>query len=437
MTIFELAYRLLGQYEASGKYVNLSLNSHLVDGVSKENKAILTALLYKTVEKKLTYDYYISAISKRGMDKISPEARDAIRLGLCAMLDMKSFPDHAAVNEAVKLVRGKGEKSFVNGVLRAAAREKSSLPMPDKGKNAARYYSVYYSMPLATVKYFISLFGESDAVKLFESVNSPERKTTLTVNTLKISVDNFISKLEAAGYPAKKSLYSPVSVSVEGSLDPRAIPGFSEGEFFVQDEASAISALALGVKEGESVADVCSAPGGKSFLIAIASSDKADVRSYDIHESKISLISSGAERLGLKSISAEPRDALLPDESLFGKIDKLLCDVPCSGLGVLSKKPDLRYKDITSLSELSELQLSILTASAKYLKVGGELVYSTCTLRKEENTDVVEAFLSANPDFERVDFSVGSLVSENASLTLYPHIHGTDGFFISKLRKKK
>ena len=437
MTIFELAYRLLGQYEASGKYVNLSLNSHLVDGVSKENKAILTALLYKTVEKKLTYDYYISAISKRGMDKISPEARDAIRLGLCAMLDMKSFPDHAAVNEAVKLVRGKGEKSFVNGVLRAAAREKSSLPMPDKGKNAARYYSVYYSMPLATVKYFISLFGESDAVKLFESVNSPERKTTLTVNTLKISVDNFISKLEAAGYPAKKSLYSPVSVSVEGSLDPRAIPGFSEGEFFVQDEASAISALALGVKEGESVADVCSAPGGKSFLIAIASSDKADVRSYDIHESKISLISSGAERLGLKSISAEPRDALLPDESLFGKIDKLLCDVPCAGLGVLSKKPDLRYKDITSLSELSELQLSILTASAKYLKVGGELVYSTCTLRKEENTDVVEAFLSANPDFERVDFSVGSLVSENASLTLYPHIHGTDGFFISKLRKKK
>ena len=437
MTIFELAYRLLGQYEASGKYVNLSLNSHLIDGVSKENKSILTALLYKTVEKKLTYDYYISAISKRSMDKISPEARDAIRLGLCAMLDMKSFPDHAAVNEAVKLVRGKGEKSFVNGVLRAAAREKSSLPMPDKGKNAARYYSVYYSMPLATVKYFISLLGETDAVKLFESVNSPERKTTLTVNTLKISADDFISKLEGAGYPAKKSLYSPVSVCVEGSLDPRAIPGFSEGEFFVQDEASAISALALGVKEGESVADVCSAPGGKSFLIAIASSDKADVRSYDIHESKISLISSGAERLGLKSISAEPRDALMPDESLFGKIYKLLCDVPCSGLGVLSKKPDLRYKDVTALSPLSELQLSILTASSKYLKAGGELVYSTCTLRKEENTDVVEAFLLSNPDFERVDFSVGSLESENASLTLYPHIHGTDGFFISKLRKKK
>ena len=134
MTIFELAYRLLGQYEASGKYVNLSLNSHLLDGVSKENKSILTALLYKTVEKKLTYDYYMSAISKRSIDNITPEARDAIRLGLCAMLDMKSFPDHAAVNEAVKLVRSKSEKGFVNGVLRAAAREKGALPMPDKSK---------------------------------------------------------------------------------------------------------------------------------------------------------------------------------------------------------------------------------------------------------------------------------------------------------------
>ena len=151
----------------------------------------------------------------------------------------------------------------------------------------------------------------------------------------------------------------------------------------------------------------------------------------------MSLITSGAERLGLKGITVGVRDAEIPDESLLGKADRVLCDVPCSGLGVLSKKPDLRYKDITSLDSLSELQFSILTESSKYLKHMGELVYSTCTLRREENEDVVDKFLISNPDFETVDFSFSDIKSENGRVTLYPHVHGTDGFFICKLRKKK
>lgn len=437
MTIFELAYRLLGQYEASGKYVNLSLNSHMTDGLSKENKAILTALLYKTVEKKLTYDYYIAALSKRSIDMISPDVRDALRLGLCALLDMKSFPDHAAVNEAVKLVGHKGERAFVNGVLRTAARERDSLPLPDKNKNSARYYSVYYSIPLSTVKYFISLFGEESAVSFFESVNSTKRKTTLTVNTLKTDVKAFIEKLSQAGFEAMPAKYSPVSVYILGSVDPKIIPGFEDGEFFVQDEASALASLALGAKKGELIADVCSAPGGKSFLLAMLSEDTSEIHSFDIHESKMSLIKSGAERLGLKSVRADVCDASSPREELFGKADRVLCDVPCSGLGVLSKKPDLRYKDITSLDSLAELQLRILTESSKYLRCGGELVYSTCTLRREENEETVDKFLAENPDFEAVDFAFSDLKSKDGKVTLYPHIHGTDGFFISKLRKKK
>ena len=437
MTVFELAYRLLGEYEASGKYINLSLNSHAVDTISREDKAALTALLYKTVENKLRYDYYISALSKRSIDKITPEARDAIRLGLCALLDMDSFPDYAAVNEAVKLVRHKGERAFVNGVLRGASRQKDSLPMPDKAKNLARYYSVYYSISLATVKYFVSLLGEESAVSFFEAVNTHERKTTLTVNTLKISVDAFLKKLKDFGFEAQRGKYSSHSVTISSSADPRQICGFSDGEFFVQDEASAMSALALGARAGELICDVCSAPGGKSFMLSILSEDKADVRSFDLHESKMSLISSGAERLGLKSVTAAVRDATDSDKELLGKADRVLCDVPCSGLGVLSKKPDLRYKEITSLSSLSELQFEILSASSRYLKAGGELVYSTCTLRKEENEDIVDKFLVENSDFEAVDFSFGSLESVGGKMTLYPHIHGTDGFFISKLRKKK
>ena len=291
MTYFEIAYRLLGEYEASGKYINLSLNSHLVDGLSKENKAILTALLYKTVEKKLTYDYYISSIAKRSMDKITPEARDAIRLGACALLDMKSIPDHAAVNEAVKLVRRESERSFVNGVLRALSRSRDCLPMPDKNKNAARYYSVYYSIPFATVKYMISLLGEEGAVSFFESVSCTSEKTTVTVNTLRVDRDTFVSNLSEHGYTAEKSSLSPLSVCIKGSVAPRNIPGFEKGEFFVQDEASALSALALDAAKGETVVDVCSAPGGKSFALAICAGDDLRLYSYDIHGSKISLIS--------------------------------------------------------------------------------------------------------------------------------------------------
>ncbi len=428
---------MLGEYEASGKYVNLSLNSHMLDGISREDKAILTALLYKTVENKLKYDYYISALSKRSIDKITPEARDALRLGLCALLDMKSFPDYAAVNEAVKLLRNRSEKTFVNAVLRSAARDKENLPLPEKSRNAARYYSVYYSIPLATVKYFISSLGEESAVLFFEAVNTRERKTTLTVNTLKTEADAFLQKLRALGYDADRGRYSEKSVIISASVDPRQLPGFSEGEFFVEDEASALSALALSANAGELICDVCSAPGGKSFLLAIISEDKADIRSFDLHESKISLISSGAERLGLKSVKAEAQDAAKPCEELFGRADRVLCDVPCSGLGVLSKKPDLRYKDINGLDSLSKLQFEILSESSKYLKAGGELVYSTCTLRSEENEDIVNKFLNENPDFEAIDFSLGTLESRGGSITLYPHIHGTDGFFISKLRKKK
>lgn len=437
MTIFEIAYRLLGQYEASGTYVNLSLNSHLTDVLSKKDRAVLTALLYKTVEKKLTYDYYISSLSSRSIDKISPEVRDALRLGICAVCDMKSIPDHAAVNEAVKLVGHKGERSLVNAILRRVSKERDSLPLPDKNKNAARYYSVYYSIPLATVKYFINLLGEESAVAFFESVNSQERKTTLTVNTNKISVSDLVKKLRLQGYDAAASEYSPVSVCLSGSHDPRDLVGFSDGEFFVQDEASVLSALSLGAEKGELILDLCAAPGGKSFALAILSGDEAEIRSFDIHDSKLSLIMSGAQRLGLSSVSASVGDASVLKEELIGKADKVLCDVPCSGLGVLSKKPDLRYKDVTALDSLSALQAKILSTAASYLKAGGELVYSTCTLRKEENEDVLDAFLLENSDFEAVDFSFGNIKSENGRVTLYPHVHKTDGFFISKLRKKK
>ena len=436
MNLREIALKLLIEYEECGKYVNLSLSSHIADSLSGEDRARLTALLYTTVEHKLTYDYYIAALTGRSLDKISTHTKCILRLGICQIVDMDNIPDFAAVNETVKLAKNPGERSLVNGVLRRAAREKDSLPLPKKEKNAARYYSVFYSLPLPTVKHFIAELGEDEAVKLFEAFNQ-NPPISLTVNTLKISVDDFVSELQNQGDSATRVAFSPTTVRLSEPVNPKKIKGFDDGWFYVQDEASALAAQVLSPAPGDVVVDTCSAPGGKSFAMAILSSDEAEIHSYDLHESKLSLITDTAARLGLKSVCATARDALMPDESLLGRVDKLLCDVPCSGLGVIAKKPDLRYKDISATVDLPPLQLDILTASARYLKPGGELVYSTCTLNKRENSDVVLKFLEQNPDFTTVDFAIGSLKSDNGMLTLWPHIHNTDGFFISKLRKNK
>ncbi len=434
MNMRQIALRILDEYEAGGKYVNLALSSHLTDGLSGEEKAALTALLYTAVERKLTYDYYICAIAGRGEGDIDPHTKNILRLGLCQLLDMESVPDFAAVNETVKLARSAGEKSFVNGVLRAAQRSKDNLPMPDEKKKPTRFLSVKYSFPLPLVKHFTELYGCEDTEMLLSFYNS-EKYTDITVNTIKISADEYLTLLQKEGYVVEKNEICPISLRILSSVNPQRLPGFADGFFFVQDRASAISAAVLGAGEGDLIVDVCSAPGGKSFASAILSGDKASIHSFDLHESKLSLIRSGACRLGLSSIDISQRDALTPDESLAGRADKVICDAPCSGLGVLGKKPDLRYKDMETLSTLPPLQLDILTASSRYLKVGGELLYSTCTLNPAENEQVVSAFLAEHPNFEAVEFSVGGLKSSHGTLTMLPHIHGTDGFFMAKIKK--
>ena len=436
MNLLNVAYKLLRDYEESGKYVNLSLSSHIADSLTDEERARVTLLLYTTVERKLTYDYYIAALAKRPVDKLSDGVRDALRLGLCQLLDIDNIPDYAAVNESVKLLKLPHEKRFVNAVLREAARTKDSLPMPDRKKNVARYLSVCYSYPLWMVKRFISLYGEEETEALLAAMNE-KKPLTLSVNTTKISREEFIERLAERGVVANATEHSKIGVRLDGGVPPRKLFGYSEGLFFVQDEASQIAVSALDPHSGDLVIDVCAAPGGKSFLAAILSGDGATVYSHDIHESKMSLIESGVERLGLKSVRASVRDAEVPNAEMLGKADKVICDAPCSGLGVISKKPDLRYKSEESISALPELQLSILESSAGYLSAGGVLLYSTCTLLPEENLDVVARFLERHPDFAPEDFCVGGLRSESGALELLPHKDLTDGFFIAKLRKVK
>ncbi len=353
------------------------------------------------------------------------------------ILHISSIPDFAAVSETVKLGRHKGERAFVNGVLRRTAllHKEGALPLPKREKNVARYLSVVYSFPLYVVKRFISLFGEEECEELLKCFLESSY-CDLTVNTNLIGRDELLSRFKEAGIDAEPSARSPLTVRINRSFDPRILPGFEEGHFFVQDEACAISILALSPCAGERIADVCAAPGGKSFTAGILMNNTGSIYSYDLHESKLSLIRDGAARLGLNTVTVSARDAEMPDTDLFGTLDKVICDVPCSGLGVLGKKADLKYRPEESISELPELQYSILSASAKYLKAGGEMIYSTCTLNPSENEDVVRRFLDCHPEFSAVDFTVGNLASRDGLLTLVPHRDLTDGFFIAKLKKE-
>ena len=437
MTVRELTLSLLTDYELNGKYVNLSLSSHLADKLSGEDRRFLTVLLYTVVERKITYDYYVGAISGRSLEKIDPTTLNILRIGLCQIVHIDSVPDHAAVNETVALARNPGEKSFVNGVLRQAVRLKNEdkLPLPSREKKISRFLSVKYSFPLWVVKHFISLLGEEDTERLLDRFNTA-RYTDLTVNLTKTDKAALESLLREGGFETVKGIDTPLSVRIPASVDPRRLPGFSDGLFFVQDVACAVSAEALEVRQGDRVVDVCACPGGKSFAAAILSHN-GEVTSFDIHDSKLPLIKEGAHRLGLTNISVSECDATKPREELFRSFDRVICDVPCSGLGVLAKKPDIRHKDNQSMQNLPDLQYDILSASSKYLKDNGILVYSTCTINPEENERVLERFLASHSDFAAVDFTVGQIESKGGMLTLLPHVHHCDGFFIAKLRKVK
>lgn len=436
MKVRERALKMLLEYELEGKFVNLSLSSRSLEGLTESERSFLAYLLYRTVENKLRYDYCISSLTKRQTSDIDLHTLCLLRLGI-AQLEMDSLPAYASVNETVKLARHKGERAFVNGVLRNVQKliEDGGLPLPPRDKNEARYLSVKYSFPLSLTKKFIAVLGEEETEKLYIKFSSTA-PTDITVNTEKISRADLLKKIKDEGYKAEFTDYSLLGIRITGKCNPTKLPGFSEGYFFVQDEASMISAEALGTGKGDTVVDVCACPGGKSFAAAILTGEEGRVLSYDISESKLSLITSSQARLGLNNISVSSADASVYNPDLCEIADRVICDCPCSGLGVLWKKPDMRYSVSDRFDTLPPLQSAIIDNASRYVKRGGVMVYSTCTLNPDENERVVEEFLSSHPEFVAEDFTVGALSSTSGSLTLLPHLHGTDGFFISKLRKK-
>lgn len=432
MTARAFALKLLLDYESCGKYVNLSLNHPAFLAMSADDRAFVTSLLYTTVERKITLDYLIGVFSGRTAASLSDHTRAVLRLGICQVLYLSRVPDFAAVSETVKLAGNAGERGFVNAVLRRTVRERERLPFPARERNPARYLSVVYSFPLPVVRHFLSEYG-AETEDFLAAFNCP-RPLSLTVNTDKISVSDFVARLTECGLAAAPSALLPSrGVTVTTPVAVRDIPGFSDGLFFVQDGSGLLHGDVLDARAADTTVDVCAAPGGKSFGAAFRMHDRGAVYAFDIHESKLSLIEDGARRLGLSSVRAAVRDAREPDETLSGAADRVICDVPCSGLGVLGGKPDLRYKDPAVWETLPALGLSILSASAAYVRPGGTLLYSTCTLAKRENRDVVDAFLAEHGDFSLSPFTVGTKMGADGTLTLLPHKDGTDGFYMAKL----
>lgn len=431
MNVREAVYRSLIRIEKEKKYSSLELDSVISDmDLQGNDKAFFTTLLYGVIERKITLDYIISVYSNRPLNRLDLATVVILRLGLYQLFFLDRVPISAAVNESVKLAArySSRSKGFINSILRKASLEKE-IPLPDKERDFLFYLSVKYSLPSSICSIWqhdYSEFGED-----FLSFVNSSPFITLRVNTLKCTMEDVCEKFSNV---SQKCSLAPSGVKLTSRV-PISELELVKGDYFVQDEASQTAVEVLGAEKGETVIDVCACPGGKSFGAAIDMENCGRVYSLDIHKSKLSLISSGAKRLGIDIIIPREHDSSSAICELLGSADRVICDVPCSGLGVIAKKSDLRYKDLDDLASLSELQYKILCSSAGYLKEGGVLVYSTCTLHKAENEDIVNKFLSEHSGFSLAPFIVGK-ISCQGMLTLFPHIHSTDGFFIAKIVKQ-
>ena len=429
-----LALQILNRTESQGQYTNLALDSALKkSALSAPDKALVTVLVYGVTERRLTLDYIADILSSRPIESLDGTVRNLVRMGLYQLRYLDRVPAHAAINETVALAPRRA-RGFVNAVLREYTRRGTDVVFPDKQSDFLRYLSVTYSIPLPLCKKMTEIFGCERGETILEAFGHTP-PVTLRVNTLKTSPEQMASELCALGYRVQASDVLPTALRAPDFV-PSGSPQLQEGQAFVQDLASQICVEVLGACPGEHVIDACACPGSKTFGTAIRMQNEGKILAFDLHQSKLSLIENGAARLGIDIIEARERDARSHDPALRAWADRVLCDVPCSGFGVLAKKPEIRYKDLADASALPDIQLAILQNCSRYVTDGGVLVYSTCTIFPEENEQNVARFLALHPEFAPEDFSVGGICSKGGMLTLTPDLHGTDGFFIAKLVKR-
>ena len=404
------------------------------DRLDSRDAALATRLCYGVLQNRNRLDFYLRQLLTGKLKDLHPVVRDILHLGLYQIYELDKIPDSAAVNESVALAKKycKNPKaaSLVNGVLRSAVRTRGQLKEPVS-------YADRYSHPDELISLLKRNLPKGTLEPMLAADNAAPQ-TVVQVNTLRISTAKLVERLAAEQVQAQPHGWMKDCLILSGTGSIENLPSFREGCFYVQDPASRLSVLCAGLpKEDIRVLDCCAAPGGKSFAASIAMEGRGSITSCDIHAHKTELIAGGAARLGLTNITPRQQDATVPVPQWENAMDAVLADVPCSGLGIIRKKPDIRYKDLAQTEQLPQLQLQILKTQASYVKPGGILMYSTCTLLRRENEDVVNAFLAQHPDFHPEPLPLPEVFPQNESgmLTLIPGEYDTDGFFICRLRR--
>ncbi len=430
----ETALKVLMNIEKNEQFSHLALSRQLEKDQSMEplNKRFITHLVLGVLEQKLLLDYYIRKLSKQRFSRIDTRVVMILRMGFYQLVFMDKVPDSAAVNESVALAKkiGTSQASFVNGILRGFLRSNKEIPLPDFKQQPIVHLSIKYSHPEWLVKFWIECYGIDFAEKLMQA-NNMTPPLSIRVNALKTNKAALVSAfskegIEALEHPLCKDalvLNDMMQTSIE------RLPGYREGHFLIQDIASMCVFNRAKIKSGMSVLDVCAAPGGKSTYAAELLGNNGLVLSRDIGEEKLKLVKENAEKLGIEILKTECQDATEFTPHLANQMDLVLVDAPCSGLGIIRRKPDIKYKkSLDDLEALSLLQKGILETSSGYVKTGGQLIYSTCTLNPKENEQVIHSFLASHSEFE---------LEPEGMITLFPNVDQTDGFFIATLVKVK
>ncbi len=431
MSARELCLKLLCRTERDAGYSNIALDLALKgSGLDGADKRFAAALYYGVLERKITLDAIISSLSNKPGDGLSLELREILRMGLYQILYMDSVPDHAAVDESVKLagkLKNPAAKGFVNALLRSFLRGGKKLP---KTGVKLKDLSIEYSAPEWIIKLWQEEYGEDRTLRILEE-SLKKAPNTAKFNTVYHSKEDIIDELRSDGVTAVKLDHLTDAYILENAGAVEELGAYRKGMLHIQDASCQLCADEVRARPGDVVLDICSAPGGKAFTVAELMGDKGRVMAFDLHKNRVGLIESGARRLGLKSIEARVNDGKRFDPGMPAA-DRILCDVPCSGLGVIRRKPEIKYRADPDPTGLSATQYAILSTSAGYLKPGGILIYSTCTLRKEENERVVERFLREHSDFEPKELKN----FPGCMHTVFPGEFCGDGFFIAALTRR-
>ena len=408
--------------ENDSAYSNIALNAVLRESrLENADRAFASAVFYGVLDRRITIDFVLSKFIKTPLKRVAFFTLEVLRSAVYQIMFMDKVPDSAAVNEAVKLIKSSKESrnaGFANAVLRNILRNEITLP----DGNDPYSLSVRYSCPEWIINSFITDYGAETAEEILKESLKPA-PVIIRVNTLKTDTKTLKTELEKRGIPAQTAETENALILKKG-IDAADFDLYKSGFFYAEDVSSQTAVSVLNPKKGERVLDMCAAPGGKSFTMALLMENAGEIISCDLYEQRVGLIKSGAERLGIDIIKPMTADACVYNED-FGVFDCILCDVPCSGLGVLRRKPDIKYKPESDFTELQKLQYRILENAARYLKKGGRILYSTCTLRREENEKLVNSFIMEYNGFHKM-----------YEHTYFPHIDKTDGFYCALLTKE-